>query len=97
MTTHAAIHRWLAPGATVGRRWTWGLLAALVVGGVYSGFWRYQAKRFQVVRPGVLLRVGQPSEFGLRYLVERHQARVRLLDGTGGQGLRVRVEFPVPA
>lgn len=33
----------------------------------------------------------------VREVAERHQARVRLLDGTGGQGLRVRVEFSAPA
>lgn len=41
-------------------------------------FWRHHAKRFQVVRPGVLYRVGQPTEFGLRHLMTRYGIRTVL-------------------
>ena len=46
-------------------------VAALAVAG-YQLLWRQHVKRFQAVRPGVLYRVAQPSELGMRYLVERH-------------------------
>ena len=53
------------------------LAAAGCVGG-YFGFWQAQLKRFQVVREGVLYRSGQPSEFGLRYLVRQRGVRTVL-------------------
>ncbi|HET6884522.1 MAG TPA: tyrosine-protein phosphatase [Pirellulales bacterium] len=45
------------------------LLAATLLAGGYWAFWHHHTKRFQVVREGVFYRVAQPSEFGLRYLV----------------------------
>jgi tyrosine-protein phosphatase SIW14 len=45
-------------------------MAAIAFGGYY-GFWRYHLKRYQEVDEGVFYRVAQPTEFGLRHLVER--------------------------
>ncbi len=56
----------------------WGLAALLVVGlmvGLDRLFWNHHAKRFQELRPGVLYRTGQPSELGLKYLVERRDVQ----------------------
>jgi hypothetical protein len=56
------------------RRLTWLLALSLVVAGAcggYYGFWRYHLKRYQEVDEGVFYRVAQPTEFGLRHLVER--------------------------
>ena len=49
------------------------VLIGLVLGwfGHYR-YWRQNLRRFQVVRPGVLYRSGQPSERGMRYLVDKH-------------------------
>lgn len=63
-------------------RWLWLTatsvsLVALVCGS-YLYFWRLQLKRFQAVRPGVLYRVGQPSEFGIDYLVKHYQVQTIL-------------------
>ncbi|MES1213569.1 MAG: tyrosine-protein phosphatase, partial [Singulisphaera sp.] len=44
----------------------------------YHFLWRQHVKRFQVVHPGVLYRVAQPSELGIRYLVERHHVKTVL-------------------
>lgn len=48
-------------------------LALLLVAGVvgYQLFWRYHVKRYQVVREGVFYRVAQPTELGLKHLIER--------------------------
>ncbi|HEY1598669.1 MAG TPA: tyrosine-protein phosphatase [Pirellulales bacterium] len=46
-------------------------IAVLAVSG-YHLLWRQHVKRFQTVRPGVLYRVAQPSELGMRYLVQHH-------------------------
>ena len=57
------------------------MLAVLATAGCaagYFGFWHAQLKRFQVVREGVLYRSGQPSEFGLRHLVEHRGVRTVL-------------------
>lgn len=54
------------------KRWLVAICVALLaMWGAYAGFWRAQLKRFQVVRPGVLYRVGQPSEFGFDHLVDQ--------------------------
>lgn len=37
----------------------------------YLAFWRANLKRFAIVREGVLIRSGQPTEFGLKYLVRK--------------------------
>ncbi|HEY5315480.1 MAG TPA: tyrosine-protein phosphatase [Pirellulales bacterium] len=54
------------------------LALALAVWPVYHFFWRYQLKRFQVVRPGVLYRSGQPTEFGLAHLAQREGVKTVL-------------------
>ncbi len=41
-------------------------------GGSYVGLWRYHLKRFDAVAPGVLYRCGQPSEWGMRHLIQHH-------------------------
>ena len=38
--------------------------------GLYAVFWRYHLKRLQTVREGALYRCAQPTEFGLRHLVD---------------------------
>jgi tyrosine-protein phosphatase SIW14 len=45
------------------------------IGVSYFGFWRYHLKRLQAVRPGVLYRVAQPTEFGLKCLVNDYHVR----------------------
>lgn len=85
-----------SPSATDGGRllWRWFLrrrLRPLVVLGLlvslaYFGFWRYHLKRFHEVRPGVLYRVAQPTEFGLRHLMQVHRIKTVL---------SVRLEDPV--
>jgi hypothetical protein len=56
------------------------VLLALVLAALpaYQLFWRYQLKRFQVVRPGVLYRSGQPTEFGLSHLAQREGVKTVL-------------------
>ncbi|MBI2823863.1 MAG: tyrosine-protein phosphatase [Planctomycetia bacterium] len=70
-----------APRANTARR------VARVVGAVallaavwpaYHLLWRQHVKRFAVVRPGVLYRVAQPSELGIRYLVAHHGVKTVL-------------------
>lgn len=51
-----------------------GCFAALCFGG-YLLFWRYHAKRYQVVRDGFFYRVAQPTELSLRYLIEDQRVR----------------------
>lgn len=50
------------------------LLAAVACGGHFF-FWRYHLKRFTEVAPGVLYRVAQPTEFGLRHLADAYGIR----------------------
>ncbi len=75
----------------MGRRAFLIALAVIVAWPAYHFFWRYHVKRLQVVREGVLYRVAQPSEFGLRYLVERRGVRtvvsLRLEDDRLRRGL----------
>jgi hypothetical protein len=55
------------------RRLRWFTVISLVVAvacGSYYGFWRYHLKRYQEVDEGVFYRVAQPTEFGLRHLVQ---------------------------
>ena len=82
-------------GRTLHRRIFFIALAALAVWPAYHFFWRYHVKRFQVVREGVLYRVAQPSEFGLRYLVHERGVRtvlsLRLEDDRPRPGLCDRV------
>ena len=63
------------------RHWRWIVRAFLIVGlfgGGYYLFWRTHTKRFLAIEPGVLYRVGQPTEFGLEYLVRKHRIRTVL-------------------
>lgn len=48
---------------------------ALAAGGGYVLFWRYHAKRYQAVRPGVFYRTGQPTVWGLRHLIGVQRVR----------------------
>ena len=73
------------PSPTSGRSRKWTrrtvLIAATVVVAawpVYHFYWRYHVKRFQVVREGVFYRVAQPTEAGLRYLVQERGVRTVL-------------------
>ena len=70
-------------GAKRRRRLAWLVVILLLVVagvgvGVYRRYWRQNLRRFQVVRPAVLYRSGQPSERGLRYLVESHGVKTDL-------------------
>lgn len=62
----------------------WGLVLTLVAWGAWFGFWRHHLKRFDIVAPGVLYRVAQPTEFGFKHVVRHYQIRsvlsVRLED-----------------
>lgn len=49
-------------------------IAAVALFAAYRVY-RNNFKRFQEVRPGVLYRMGLPSEFGLRYLTKEHGLR----------------------
>ncbi len=61
------------------RRWWWIGGAVCLVGGLtVLGFYRWhwhQYRRFQEVRPGVLYRVGLPSELGFRQIVQEYGIR----------------------
>lgn len=46
------------------------LVTTLVLAGYY-GAWRMHAKRLLEIEPGVLYRVGQPTEWGLHYLIAK--------------------------
>ena len=62
------------PAPQLRRRLTWLTAFCVVVAAAgigYYGFWRYHLKRYQEVDEGVFYRVAQPTEFGLRHLVER--------------------------
>lgn len=62
-------------------RRSWGVVLTVLLvgsGGLWYCFWRYQAKRFQVVRAGVLYRAGQPTEFGFDHLVKHHGVKTVL-------------------
>ncbi len=63
--------RWVVRLTTVA------LVAAVAIIG-YQAFWHYNFKRFAVVQPGRLIRSGQPTQWGLRYIVQRHGARTVL-------------------
>lgn len=54
------------------------LLLPIVCLGGYFGFYRYHLKRLQAVAPGVLYRVGQPTELGFRVLDKFYKARTVL-------------------
>lgn len=54
------------------------MLLPLVCVGGYFGFYRYHLKRLQAVAPGVLYRVGQPTELGFRVLNRLYRARTVL-------------------
>ncbi len=57
------------------RRFVWSGLLALLVLLAYRGFWEFHLRRFAVVEPGVLYRSGQPTAWGLRYLIRRYGVR----------------------
>jgi tyrosine-protein phosphatase SIW14 len=71
------------------------LMAVVAAWPAYHFFWRYHIKRFQVVREGVFYRVAQPTEYGLRYLVNERGVRtvlsLRLEDDDLRPGLVDRV------
>jgi tyrosine-protein phosphatase SIW14 len=57
-------------------RWTGiAALLAAAAAAAWFGFWRYHLKRYQVLREGVLIRTGQPTELGLRKLVHCDHVR----------------------
>ena len=81
-----------SPLAAARRRARWlvrfGLAAVLVVL-AYRGFWFFHLKRFAAVKPGVLYRSGQPTAWGLQYLVRRYGVRtVVSLRGRSRDALR---------
>lgn len=81
MTSPDSAHPNAAVRPTYLRRWRWiiaGLLLVALAGGLYYAFWRGHTKRFLAVEPGVLYRVGQPTQFGLEYLVRNHGIRTVL-------------------
>ena len=52
------------------------LLVGLAAAAVWRHFfWRDYIKRFPVIREGVLYRVAQPTEFGIRHMAHRHGMR----------------------
>ena len=52
------------------RRWLIGaVLAAALLWPTQYALWKYHLKRYQAVDEGILYRTGQPTEWGLRYLV----------------------------
>lgn len=65
-----------------GRRVLRRAVAALLLGaagvGAYFWFWHAHLKRFHSVRPGVLYRTAQPTEFGMRWLVGHHGVKTVL-------------------
>jgi hypothetical protein len=63
---------------TVRRRVSLALvLTAASIGG-YCWFWHAHLKRFYIVRPGVLYRTAQPTEFGMRWLVSQYGVKTVL-------------------
>ena len=55
----------------------------------YQSFWGFHLRRFAVVEPGVLYRSGQPTAWGLRYLIRRYGVRtVVSLRGRSREALR---------
>jgi len=54
------------------------LLAIGTCAGGYFVFWHSQLKRFQAVHEGMLYRTGQPTEFGMWYLIRRRGVRTVL-------------------
>ncbi len=55
-----------------------GLLLGALSLTAYLAFWRANLKRFAVVREGVLIRSGQPTEYGLKYLVRKQGVKTIL-------------------
>lgn len=57
-------------------------LSIVLIGAIslsaYLAFWRANLKRFAIVREGVLIRSGQPTEFGLKHLVRYHGVKTIL-------------------
>lgn len=67
-----------APRARRSRRWLWiggAVISALLVYGAYLGAWRLHTKRLQEIEQSVLYRVGQPTEWGFDYLVNKRGVR----------------------
>ncbi len=71
-----------SPATARRRRWRRMLLVAATVAGVAAlgsyRVYRNNFKRLQEVRPGVLYRMGQPSEFGLSCLAKQYDVRTVL-------------------
>ena len=63
-------HRW--------RRWGLLALAAILLWPAQFAFWQYHLKRYQAVDEGVLYRTAQPTELGLRYLVDQKRVKTVL-------------------
>jgi len=61
-----------------GRRLLIGLVLTALAIAAYQAFWHDHLKRFNVVRPGVLYRTGQPTELGLRYARIRYKMQTDL-------------------
>ena len=56
----------------------WLLSITAAMGLLWGGnafYWRYHAKRFQVLREGVFYRTGQPTEPGLRLLIDSQRVK----------------------
>jgi tyrosine-protein phosphatase SIW14 len=70
----------IAPRPVARRRFVFvvGAMLPLVCVAGYFGFYRYHLKRLQAVAPGVLYRVGQPTELGFRVLNKFYGARTVL-------------------
>ena len=66
----------LHPGVRRRTRWlVWAVLLGTGLWLLYHAFWEFQLKRFSEVAPGVLYRSGQPTAFGLRYVIRRYGIR----------------------
>lgn len=64
------------------RPWSFRILAGLLLIAAaiaaWPAFWHVHAKRFRELEPGVFYRVGQPTEFGLRYLIRNRGVKTVL-------------------
>ncbi len=71
-------------------RWAvWGAVLVALAVLAHRGFWHFHLRRFAVVRPGVLYRSGQPTAWGLQYLINRYRVRtVVSLRGRSRRALR---------